>query len=242
MDRIVKLKPATYNMDTEFVPQLNVDKDHLQYGMIAQELETVYPELVKEVWVAPKYNEEGKEEYPAKKIKSVNYIGLIPILIKGLQEQQQTISSQSQTNDSIKKQIQAQQQQLTGQQKQIDELRSLISNCCAAGPAHGDGSNNGTNSQTNIDLTDRNVIVLDQNVPNPFAESTSIAYNIPTPFRTAQIVFSTSDGRIIKAFDVKDTGRGRINVFANDLSSGLYTYSLIVDGQVVDTKKMAKQD
>ncbi|MES2592930.1 MAG: hypothetical protein V4608_13695 [Bacteroidota bacterium] len=31
------------------------------------------------------------------------------------------------------------------------------------------------------------------------------------------------------------------NVFASDLSSGIYTYTLVVDGKVVEAKKMIKQ-
>jgi hypothetical protein len=96
-----------------------------------------------------------------------------------------------------------------------------------------------TNSQS-IDLSDKNTIVLDQNVPNPFAESTVINYNIPTNFTKAQIIFSTSEGKVIKTVDVTVKGPGRINVFANDLSSGMYTYTLVVDGKTIDTKKMVK--
>ena len=50
--------------------------DKKQYGVIAQELEQLYPELV----------HEDKEGY-----KSVNYIGLIPIMIEGMKEQQKLI-------------------------------------------------------------------------------------------------------------------------------------------------------
>ena len=35
--------------------------------------------------------------------------------------------------------------------------------------------------------------------------------------------------------------RNQINVFANDLSSGTYTYSLVADGVVIATKRMVKQ-
>ncbi len=35
-------------------------------------------------------------------------------------------------------------------------------------------------------------------------------------------------------------GKGSLNVFANDLTNGVYTYTLVVDGKVIDTKKMIK--
>lgn len=41
--------------------------------------------------------------------------------------------------------------------------------------------------------------------------------------------------------DVRERGNGQINVYANDLSSGIYTYSLLADGKVVATKRMVKK-
>jgi hypothetical protein len=34
---------------------------------------------------------------------------------------------------------------------------------------------------------------------------------------------------------------GSVNVYGDNLSSGVYTYALVADGQVVDAKKMAKR-
>lgn len=115
-------------------------------------------------------------------------------------------------------------------QKQIDELKAT---------SHAVGATTG-NSQ-NINLSDKNVIVLDQNVPNPFTESTVISYNIPVDFNKAQLQFTTIDGRMIKTVDITTKGQNTVTVFASDLSSGAYMYSLIVDGKTVETKRMIKQ-
>ncbi|MBS1647671.1 MAG: hypothetical protein JST67_10055 [Bacteroidetes bacterium] len=48
------------------------------------------------------------------------------------------------------------------------------------------------------------------------------------------------NGRQIKTVDVTK-GKGQLNVYANDLTSGAYSYTLIVDGKIIDTKKMIKQ-
>ena len=93
-----------------------------------------------------------------------------------------------------------------------------------------------------IRLSDKDVIVLNQNVPNPFAEQTTITYNVPEKYNFAQIIFSTIEGKIIKAVDITKKGKGQLNVFANDLSSCFYTYSLVVDGKVIDTKKMVNSE
>lgn len=41
-------------------------------------------------------------------------------------------------------------------------------------------------------------------------------------------------------YKVTERGDGQLNVFGQDLSSGLYTYSLVADGQLIATKKMVK--
>jgi hypothetical protein len=91
-----------------------------------------------------------------------------------------------------------------------------------------------------VRLSDKNAIILSQNVPNPFAEMTTIKYSIPATVKEAQIHFYTNKGIIINSVDIVERGNGEIRVFAEDLSSGLYTYSLIADGKVVATKKMVK--
>jgi hypothetical protein len=143
---------------------------------------------------------------------AVNYQGLVPVLIEGMKEQQTQIEKQ---------------------QQQIDELKEMVKS----------STNNGDTKLSNsnsVILSDKNSIVLNQNVPNPFAESTTITYNIPSDFNKAQLIFSTNEGTIIKVVDIRQKGEGTLNVFANDLSSGLYSYSLVVDGKTIDTKKMVK--
>lgn len=78
-------------------------------------------------------------------------------------------------------------------------------------------------------------------VPNPFAEQTVITYNIPQNTGFAQLLFYDMNGRQIKAVDITTKGKGQLNVFANDLTNGIYSYTLIVDGRIIDTKKMVKQ-
>jgi hypothetical protein len=120
------------------------------------------------------------------------------------------------------------------QQKQIDELKALVQTLAA-----------NTNSETGsrlVILSDKNIVVLNQNIPNPFAESTVISYNIPANVTSAQIVFTTAEGKIIKTVDVREKGQGQLNIFANDLSSGAYLYSLIIDGKPLYTKRMIKTE
>jgi len=97
-----------------------------------------------------------------------------------------------------------------------------------------------TLQQTDVKLRDVQSVVLEQNVPNPFAEQTTISYYLPDYVTKAQIIFLEQSGKLIKAVDLTEKGKGTLNVFANDLTSGVYSYSLIVDGQTIETKKMVK--
>ncbi len=97
------------------------------------------------------------------------------------------------------------------------------------------------NEVINIELNDRNNIVLNQNVPNPFAERTVISYSVPESVQKAQIHFYNGMGKLINTVEITERGKGEINVYANDLSSGIYTYSLVADGKIVATKRMMKE-
>src|SRR5947209_12845770 len=81
-------------------------------------------------------------------------------------------------------------------------------------------------------------INLEQNIPNPSKNTTSIGYSIPTNNGSAQLQIIDNLGRIIKT--IKLNSSGRINLDLSSLSSGTYTYSLVVDGKVVETKKLIK--
>jgi chaperonin cofactor prefoldin len=77
-----------------------------QVGLIAQEVETVLPELV-------------TTDKDAEPTKGVNYIGLVPVTIKAIQEQQAQIENQQERIAELRKQL--------GQQRhQIDDLKKLI--------------------------------------------------------------------------------------------------------------------
>ncbi|MGQ0829881.1 MAG: T9SS type A sorting domain-containing protein, partial [Bacteroidota bacterium] len=108
-------------------------------------------------------------------------------------------------------------------------------------------NNNSNNNQSNtvnvsdVQLADGQSIVLEQNVPNPFAEQTTISYFLPDNTGKAQLLFYNSNGKLIQSVDLTQKGQGQLNVFANDLSNGVYTYTLVVDGKIIESKKMLKQ-
>ena len=64
LEELLRVQTKTYNWKDESKPI------NLQIGVIAQQLETVFPELV-----------DNSQEY-----KSVNYIGLIPVMIEAIRD------------------------------------------------------------------------------------------------------------------------------------------------------------
>ncbi len=121
-------------------------------------------------------------------------------------------------------------------------MENAIAACCSNASVR---SNNNTIqttlNQLDVELSDKDAIILNQNVPNPFAEQTTITYNVPASVGKAQIIFFNNLGQIIQTVDIKTRGKGKVNVFASDLSSGLYNYTLVADGKVIDSKKMVRE-
>ena len=104
---INQLQPKTYNYKFAENPGLPAEK---QYGFIAQDLEQVLPELVKDVDAykeSDKETEDGMVQMPTPEgtIKTVNYIALIPILVEGMQEQQKMIDAQAEEIRILKEQL-----------------------------------------------------------------------------------------------------------------------------------------
>ena len=80
--------------------------------------------------------------------------------------------------------------------------------------------------------------VLNQNTPNPFTGTTNIQYNIPAHSKSAEVVVADANGAVVKQIQLSTGGKGTININAYNLSSGTYTYSLVVNGSTIESKKM----
>jgi hypothetical protein len=79
---------------------------------------------------------------------------------------------------------------------------------------------------------------LFDNYPNPFNPTTVISYSIPNDSKVTLKVFDIL-GREVTTLvnEVKPAGTYQVNFNGNNLSSGIYIYSLITDKQII-TKKM----
>lgn len=218
---INKLKPRNYEFrhDGKFAA-LNLPTGR-HYGLIAQELEEVLPNLVKEsphqlnnfkpepilptpengnlptVTPVQKSTEGTTQQGEVLNIKAVNYTELIPILVKGMQEL-------SQENKNMR--------------EELNELKLLMLKVTGQSISTGAGT-------------------LLQNVPNPAKSSTNITYSIPDGLSNrAQLLVTDALGRQIKV--VQLTTSGSLNLDVSSLASGVYNYSLLVNNKIVETRKL----
>jgi len=101
LDKIMLLKPSTYNYKYEDFKGLSLPRTP-QMGLIAQELEEVFPDLVKETGM-PGRGDDGTVIATGKTFKTINYVSLIPVLISAIQEQQKQIIEQRQLINDLQK-------------------------------------------------------------------------------------------------------------------------------------------
>lgn len=80
--------------------------------------------------------------------------------------------------------------------------------------------------------------VLYQNVPNPTNSSTSIDCYLDSHVSKAVIAVYDLNGLQLKEYPVYHQGKNTITIEANEFKPGIYMYSLLVEGKLIDTKRM----
>jgi len=218
------------NGDTAQVKYFDTNRD--QYGFLAQDFENVFPELV--------YTDSVG-------LKSIDYISLIPILLQAIQEQQAQIdyllaNAEIKTNN--------------GNHNGQDNGNNGNGN---NGNGNGNGNSNkrnGSNNMSNANTANGNSQValkatkpaeidevgtensLFQNTPNPFSQETQIEYTLANDAQNAMICIYNMNGEQLRCFPLNIESSGVITIEGNDLVAGMYLYSLLVDDQLIDTKRM----
>ena len=111
----------------------------------------------------------------------------------------------------------------------IQELKEEITNLQTGEPEKKQMKRNGNLSYE---------AVLYQNNPNPFDVATEIRYYLPADMQDAALYIYDMNGTQISKHPLTQTGEGALTIKGNELQAGMYLYSLIADGQVIDTKRM----
>lgn len=81
-------------------------------------------------------------------------------------------------------------------------------------------------------------IKLFQNIPNPFNESTRIDFKLDNNVKNARICIYDLTGKELKCYMIKDKNESSIMIKGKELKPGIYIYSLIVDNEIYDSKRM----
>ena len=205
---INKLQPKSYEYRTDGkMAQLNLPKGK-HYGLIAQELETVLPDLVKEAPQNPLHDTTRTgasatgSNADQQTFKAVNYTELIPILIKGIQEQEAKLLKQDQQIETLTATVQ--------------KLEAMINNS-VSGPV----------SSASLDVA----------TPNPAKSSAIIGYRLPQANPSAKLIMVNMSGQVLKEFTLAGVG-GKVNLNVSNLASGSYPCTLWVNGQPVVSKQL----
>ena len=112
------------------------------------------------------------------------------------------------------------------QQRTIESLQREIADL-----KPGDKGNNGVENQKGT----RNLLY--QNSPNPTNSSTTIECYLDS-YAKAFVAIYDLNGLQLKEYPVYHQGKNAITIEANEFKPGIYMYSLLVDGKLVDTKRM----
>ena len=82
------------------------------------------------------------------------------------------------------------------------------------------------------------VLALGQNKPNPFGTSTEIEVSVPESVQSAFVYVYDLQGKKVQQVNLTARGRQTVQLNATSLVDGMYLYSLVADGRVVETRRM----
>ena len=92
-------------------------------------------------------------------------------------------------------------------------------------------------SATDLSAANTTNNVLYQNTPNPFKEQTVIRFSLADDVQDAAVCIFDMTGKTIKKLPIS-SGMDNVSIGGYELGEGMFLYSLIVNGQIIDTKKM----
>ncbi|MCC6690698.1 MAG: tail fiber domain-containing protein [Bacteroidia bacterium] len=229
---INKLRPVTYNINTEalddFIVQSMPDsvkekhrngtdftasKNMIHSGFIAQEVERAAQEVnfASSIVYRPSNNNDPY---------GITYSEIVVPLVKAVQELSKTVDS------------------LTIALSQAQGMKT--NNNMFRNSNEIENTKTESNSIAGVISSLPNTIgaSLLQNIPNPFNKETSIKYILPNSVQNASIMIFDLQGKLVKTSPITNFGNGAVTINGNELNAGMFVYSLIADGKIIDTKRM----
>jgi hypothetical protein len=218
---ISKLRPVTYNLNIHRENQMvykGTDKDKTDWKT-KYDIEKIKMTgfLAQDVEKAAKetgYDFSGVQK-PANpdELYSLRYSDFVMPLVKAVQELNEELKSEV---GSLK----SENEKLTQRIEKLETMLLTKENSLPLNPSITSSSS------------------LEQNTPNPFSDNTVIRFYVPQNAKSAVVKIYALDGSELKIISVSTKGIGQTEISGKTLSAGTYTYMLLVDGKVVDTKQM----
>ncbi|MCB0649675.1 MAG: tail fiber domain-containing protein [Saprospiraceae bacterium] len=116
LEKVLQLQPKTYFFKTDEYDHMNLATGP-QMGFIAQEVQEIFPEVVKENVVYFPGEDAEKHEMIKTEYIGINYLSFVPILTKAIQEQQEEIESLRNENEALKARMDRMETMLEGMNK-----------------------------------------------------------------------------------------------------------------------------
>lgn len=202
LDESVKDTSLPEGITPEITAQMREEQNRKRIGLIAQEVEQVFPEVV-------------RTQYDG--TKGILYSDLIGVLVEAINDLQDSLTVQGTQIATLQNQMNAMQAVFfanNGAQPQLEQQ----------------------GRQSNVDFSQA---VLYQNTPNPFKQETTIAYRLPSDIQSAALCIYNLNGQQLKKYDLDiSVISNSVTVEGSTLTAGMYIYALIIDGQMVASKRM----
>ncbi|HKC66907.1 MAG TPA: tail fiber domain-containing protein, partial [Bacteroidia bacterium] len=126
----------------------------------------------------------------------------------------------------------------------VDSLKQALAACCCSGTTQRTLNNSmGATQQKNAAMPNTSAdngtqAILYQNNPNPFSQTTVVKCFVPPNTQSSSLLVFDMNGALKKTIPINNSGTINITINGGDLTPGMYYYTLLIDGQEVDTKKM----
>ena len=118
-------------------------------------------------------------------------------------------------------------------QQEMESLKKEVAVCCGKPKSMYDSS-----APEETESNTQEKAILYQNTPNPFSSNTEIRCELFAKFSHAAIYIYNLQGLELKSYPISQTGVNTIIVQGAELTAGMYLYSLVIDNEMMDTKRM----
>lgn len=173
-----------------------MDTARVNFGFMAQEVEEVFPNLVKMDSTTGMY--------------TVNYIGFIPINYSAIKELKKE-------NDILR--------------EELNEVKKHL----------GLNKEKGNNKSTSVstDVMVNSIPTLGQYSTTANNKNTEISYYYaPETSTSGQLFIFDLQGKQLKEYELSAKNNGTVTFKNEELYAGMFTYTLVVDDVIIDSKQM----